>query len=212
MKFERTETMGWQNAIYGARNPMNSWDRSDTKNFSPQGVPLEIGENDLKLLKTLAVSGNDHSKWLRMIHVQVQITAPIYWWKEMDTYKVGTVANSTSTMHKILSAPITQECFEIELSDRTVEHLETLRTLVLSCKNSGAEATSKNFWKQLIAELPQGFLQSRMWDTNYQVLRTIAHSQRKTHKLTEWRNDFFDWMRTLPFAEDFIFSDRESSK
>lgn len=209
MKFERTEVMGMFNALYGMRNPMNSWNKRDSYRSSRESDFFHsncvIGENDLKLGKTLVGAGSPHGKFARMIHVQVQITAPIYWWKEMDTYKIGTTANSTSTMHKLLSQPITNECFENPVWQGTLERLEDLRQTAVDLKNENNEAW-KVYWKDLVNELPMGWLQTRMWDTNYAVLRNIVR-QRANHKLTEW-HQFVDWVKTLPYANELIFAEK----
>lgn len=205
MKFERTEVSGMANAIHGMRNPMNSWHRGDSKK-SADG--FELGPNDLELAQRLIKAGPVHSKFLRQIFVSVQITAPLYWWKEMDTYKVGTVANSTSTMHKLTSKPITQDCFEYPIFEPTLEHLETLRKNSLDHEWFD-EDKRKEFWKQLVVELPEGWLQTRMWSCNYEVLRNILR-WRKNHKLTEWKDDFINWMKSLPYANELIFLEDSS--
>lgn len=202
MKFERTKVMGVENALYGMRNPMNSWSKGDS--ISDMAGTTIIGTNDLKLASTLVKSGTEHGKFARMIHVQVQITAPIYWWKEMDTYKIGTTANSTSTMHKLLSQPIINECFENPIWQETLERLEDLRQTAVDLKNENNDAW-KDYWKDLVNELPMGWLQTRMWDTNYSVLRNIVR-QRANHKLTEW-HQFVDWVKSLQYANELIFAE-----
>ena len=180
-----------------------------------------IGPNDMKLAKALIQGGPEHRKFLRQIFVSVDITAPLYWWKQFDTYKIGTVANSTSTMHKLTSKPITLDCFEIDdfnqdleyyatnttgmLSDLIIEQLEFLRQKYLETKD-------KRYWKQLVRWLPQGWLQTRTWTANYEVIRTIVH-QRQMHKLNQWsglddpsKSNFIKWAKTLPYADEFIFN------
>lgn len=209
MKFERTKVMGIENALYGMRNPMNSWSKTDSYKCHEAsdlfGNECVIGANDLKLASTLVKAGSPHGKFARMIHVQVQITAPIYWWKEMDTYKIGTTANSTSTMHKLLSQPITNECFENPVWQGTLERLESLRQMAINFKNENNDAW-KDYWKDLVNELPMGWLQTRMWDANYAILRNIAY-WRKDHKLTEW-HEFVAWVKSLPYADELIFAEK----
>ena len=180
-----------------------------------------IGPNDMDLAKRLIAGGTEHRKFLRQIMVSVDITAPLYWWKEFDTYKVGTTANSTSTMHKLASTPITLDCFEIDdydpnfiiytfnigdndvdytvngLSETFIEHLERLRIKYNETKD-------KRYWKELIRWLPNGWLQTRTVTMNYENLRSMYH-QREHHKLTEWHS-FCDWVKELPYAEDFIIN------
>ena len=201
IKIENTAVYGWEAAIRGARNPMNSWDMSDTTDgWDENGADVIIGPNDKKLLQSLANAGPDHGKFLRMITVSLDITAPLYWWKEFDTYKVGTVANSCSTMHKIHAK-------EFALEDFSHEHLtplalHTLETVVDMLNNYRADFTltkSKDDWWQLIQLLPSSYNQRRTVLLNYQVLKAMYHA-RKNHKLDEWR-DFCDWVETLPYAE-----------
>jgi len=218
MKFEKTEVFGFEAALRGMRNPKNSWNRSDSYNDNILG--FVIGEKDMKLAQSLIQGGPVHSKFLRYIHVQVDITAPLYWWKEYDTYKVGTVANSTSTMHKLAETPITPECFELDdfdeewfnsteiepacdmwLSDNFIYFLESLRQKYLKTKD-------KRYWKELIRWLPEGWLQTRTVDLNYEVLRNI-YKWRKNHKLTEWSISFVNWIKTLPYSKEFILFDNE---
>lgn len=201
---EEIEVFGWEAAIRGMRNPMNSWDKSDSSwefvedpsIINPNDeVKFVIGENDLGLMRQLVKAGNDHSKFLRMITVTCDITAPLYWWKEFDTYKVGTVANSCSTMHKLTSKSIKLSDFSIDkfymnkedrfLEDyfaKTVTDCEILRLRFLETKD-------KRYWRGLIQLLPQSYNQKRTVQLNYQVLLNMYHA-RKNHKLDEWR-DFF---------------------
>lgn len=207
IKIENVDVYGWEAAIRGMRNPMNSWEKSDSA-FSIYDYPqcYVIGDNDLKLMRNLAKAGPDHGKFLRMINVTCDITAPLYWWKEFDTYKVGTVANSCSTMHKIAEKKFTLEDFSCEhlIEDdevmgawksslnRTIADLNTARELFL-------ENNDKKYWWQMIQLLPASFNQKRTVQLNYQVLRNIYHA-RKEHKLDEWRY-FCEWLETLPYSE-----------
>ena len=201
--FENTTVMNMKNAMLGARNPMNSWDRSDSKEL-PDGT-FQFGPKDMDLAKRLIKSGSDHRKFMRQIFVSVNITAPLYWWKEYDTYKVATTANSTSTMHKIHAKPIELSDFShdhlTEESERylsaIVEYLESVRQRYMATKD-------KPYWYDLIQLLPESYNQMRTCTLSYENLRNIAHS-RAGHKLDEWRVGFMDWMHTLPYADDLIF-------
>ena len=201
IKIENVEIFGWEAAIRGMRNPMNSWDKSD----SVIGFGWEpfIGDNDLELMKKLVKAGTDHSKFMRMINVTFDITAPLYWWKEFDTYKVGTVRNSCSTMHKVTSKEFTLDDFSHEqLTDSaieqwlepTIEGLNTARRMYIE-KNGKSKAA----WWQIIQLLPSSYNQRATIQLNYAVLRNIYHS-RKNHKLDEWI-DFCKWIETLPYSE-----------
>ena len=211
MKFENTAVYNIYNAILGARNPMNSWDKSDSvfKGYNGKIENTSIGKNDLELMQKLIKAGSEHRKFLRQIFVSVDITAPLYFFKELDTYKVGTVANSTSTMHKLASTPITLDCFEmgdftpfidnfkIDLSWRTVvSYLEQLR-------QKYNETKDKRYWKELIRLLPESWLQKRTVTVSYENILNM-YRQRKNHKLTEWSKSFCDWVKTLPYAEELI--------
>ena len=209
MKFENTEVWGFKHALRGMRNPLESWDKSDTfingncgtdcscENCS-QTEGIEIGERDLFLMQKLIKAGSEHRKFLRQIFVAVDITAPLYWWKEFDTYKIGTVSNSTSTMHKLASTPITIDCFENGemIYSFTIAELETNRLKYLETKD-------KNEWKRLIVNLPESWLQKRTITMNYENILNM-YRQRKNHKLTEWSKSFCDWVKTLPYAEELI--------
>ena len=213
MKFEHTEVYGFKNALRGMRNPLESWAKNDTEEENGRVV---IGENDLRLAGRLILSGSEHRKFMRQIFVSVDITAPLYSWKEFDTYKVGTVANSTSTMHKIASAPITRECFEIDdyapnldydgkklgdVMDKHIEFLERMRVKYLETKD-------KAYWKELIRWLPSSWLQTRTVTMSYEnLLAMCSKGQRRFHKLTEWSAAFIGWARTLPYAQELIFID-----
>lgn len=207
LKISNSEVYGWEAAIRGMRNPMNSWDKSDTEyNTVISGIganPVEVGPNDLDLMKRLLNAGNDHSKFMRMITVTVDITAPLYWWKEFDTYKVGTVANSCSTMHKIHAKEFTLEDFSHEhLSNDKNAGLGVLLT-VIDALNLNRElfisSKDKSFWHNMIQLLPSSYNQKRTVQLNYAVLRNIYHS-RRNHKLDEWHT-FCDFIKTLPYSE-----------
>ena len=190
--------MNFENAIRGARNPLESWAKSDS--YINDSGEFVFGENDFSLAKRLCVAGNDHRKFMRQIFVSVDITAPIYWWKEQETYKVGTVSNSTSTMHRLTSTPITVDCFELSDYSREdkaflnqIEHLEEMRKIYTILKD-------KKIWKALIEQLPESWLQTRTCTMNYENLINMYHA-RKNHKLTEWRVDFCNWVESLPYSE-----------
>ena len=197
IKIENIDVYGWEAAIRGARNPMNSWDRMDS---GYNNGKFEIGENDYKLLKNLTIAGPEHRKWNRMVTVTMDITAPLYFFKEYDTYKVGTVANSCSTMHKI-------QAKEFTLDDFSHEHLEEypkwLLSEVISELNENREdfnrTKDKDYWWQMIQLLPTSYNQKRTVHLNYEVLGTIYH-QRRHHKLDEW-HVFCDTLETLPYSE-----------
>ena len=197
IKIENIDVYGFETAIRGARNPMNSWDRMDSCYNNGE---FEIGENDYKLLKNLTIAGPEHRKWNRMVTVTMDITAPLYWWKEYDTYKVGTVANSCSTMHKI-------QAKEFELDDFSHEHLglypKWLLSEVISKLNENREGFNKtkdkDYWWNMIQLLPTSYNQKRTVHLNYEVLGTIYH-QRRHHKLDEWV-EFCDTIKTLPYSE-----------
>lgn len=224
IKFENTEVLGWESAIRGMRNPMNSWEKSDS-GWNPDWprdnyifvdedtddyYELAIGPNDQKLMTALRNAGTDHRKFMRMITVYVDITAPLYWWKEFDTYKVGTVANSCSTMHKIADKEFTLEDFSCEhlisdeaipcrvysaksMMEATVNNLNTFRKLYL-------ETQDKKYWWQMIQLLPSSYNQRRTVMLNYEVIANIYKS-RKNHKLDEWSFGFIEWILSLPYSE-----------
>lgn len=207
IKIDEVETYGWQAAIRGMRNPKNSWDKSDTtqccgcdKDCASFNNKLCVGNVDLKLMETLGAAGTDHGKYLRMITVTADITAPLYWWKEYDTYKVGTVANSCSTMHKI-------QAKEFVLSDFSTEHLSATNLIVLSmvidamnnARLDFLQRKDKKDWWQMIQMLPTCYNQKRTVQLNYAVLKNMYHS-RQNHKLDEWR-EFCKWVETLPYSQ-----------
>ena len=201
LKLERTSVMNLENAIRGARNPMNSWAKSDSA-YDEKGNYI-LGENDLTLAKKLCRAGSDHRKFVRQILVSVDITAPLYWWKEFDTYKVATVANSTSTMHKIHAKPFELSDFSADkLSDGAlaafrayIDYMETTRLRFVGTKD-------KRDWYDLIQLLPSSYNQLRTVTMNYETLVNIYYA-RRAHKLDEW-HVFCDWIRTLPYADDLI--------
>ena len=231
IKFENTEVMNFEGALRGMRNPLNSWDNADSvfgidcdlcngecsRRYVEGAGCFEIGANDLDLARRLIKAGSDHRKFLRQIFVSVDITAPLYWWKEFDTYKVGTVANSCSTMHKIHSKPIEVSDFSFDnitidfnsgdsddnlafliLFNRVVENCETLRRRYVETKD-------KKYWRALIQLLPESYNQKRTVTLNYETLRNIRGS-RKSHKLDEWSVGFMEWIDSLPYAEELIKS------
>lgn len=238
LKIENTEVLGWEHAIRGMRNPMNSWEKSDTKwetRFSDDRImttdekfmsdsKLKIGPNDHQLMTQLRNAGTDHRKFMRMVTVYLDITAPLYWWKEFDTYKVGTVANSCSTMHKIAAKEFTLEDFScehllsgwtgndkngecvifpgpIECLENVVIMLNRVRDsyLIASKTESKTGLSAKDIWWQMIQLLPSSYNQKRTVMLNYEVLANIYKS-RRNHKLDEWR-DFCEWIKTLPYSE-----------
>lgn len=222
IKFENTEVMGWEAVIRGMRNPMNSWEKSDSgicfdtvachtcradRNHCKSRIENKefvVGYNDMNLMTRLRNAGTDHRKFMRMIAVYVDITAPLYWWKEFDTYKVGTVANSYSTMHKIAEKEFTIEDFSCEhLENSWLVHLkETIKLL-----NEARDAyhwcntdAKKEWWWQMIQLLPSSYNQKRTVMLNYEVLANIYKS-RNNHKLDEWSVGFMDWIKSLPYSE-----------
>ena len=243
IKLENTEVLGWEHAIRGMRNPLNSWEKSDSEfirdpDYGCSGnCPCEdidghcdccfIGSNDLDLMKRLRNAGTDHRKFMRMITVYVDITAPLYWWKEFDTYKVGTVANSCSTMHKIhdkeftlddfscehlfkeddvggmyYSATAEEEFTSMDVLKVIIEALNTYRKTYIAVKAdtvSDYDHTSKEYWWQMIQLLPTSYNQKRTVMLNYEVLANIYKS-RLNHKLDEWHT-FCDWIESLPYSE-----------
>ena len=220
IKIEETEVNGWKAAILGMRNPMNSHDKSDTL-YIPfshcdeendleiaklcGGVAPIIGKNDLALMEKLSKAGTDHAKFLRFITVTADITAPLYWWKEFDTYKVGTVANSCSTMHKIADKAFTIDDFSHEHLNHTsmkilkdiIDRLNVCRRVYNDVKGSKGD---KEVWWQMIQLLPSSYNQKRTVLLNYQVLKNMYHA-RKKHKLDEWHN-FCRWCETLPYFKE----------
>ncbi len=204
---ERTSVMNLDNAIRGARNPMNSWDRMDS--FYSEDGTFILGPNDKNLALRLRKAGSDHRKFVRQIFVSVDITAPLYWWKEYDTYKVATVANSCSTMHKIAGKPFSMEDFSCDhmtaptaaFMESVVQRLEQIRQRYLETKN-------KEDWYDMIQLLPSSYNQMRTCSFNYETLINIYFA-RKDHKLAEWHT-FCDWVRTLPYAQELILGETDT--
>ena len=223
MKFLHTEAWGFEHAIRGMRNPLESWDKSDSgykyavdfEDKTEEKV-FVVGKNDLQLMQKLIRAGSEHRKFMRQIFVSVDVTAPLYWWKEFDTYKVGTVANSTSTMHKLASTPITRDCFEMDdynLIEFDIDgeidfHSETLWDNVIYflevLREKYNETKDKRYWKELIRLLPESWLQTRTVTLNYENLLSMIR-QRSHHKLREWSVDFISWVKCLPYAEELLF-------
>lgn len=230
MKFENTEVFNFEGAIRGMRNPKESWSKSDSfincGELATDDYPYAdyvIGKKDLELMQTLILAGSEHRKFMRQIFVSVDITAPLYWWKEFDTYKVGTVANSTSTMHKLASTPIKMDCFEMDdfeyvncpkskndidsptfSGDMWIKLLDYLERL----RQKYNETKDKRYWKELIRLLPESWLQTRTVTMNYEnLLNMCSKGQRRFHKLTEWSESFINWARSLPYAQELIFID-----
>lgn len=282
MQFENTKVYNFEGAFRGLRNPMNSWNKSDSyfgltdiyntdsltdvidswiqyenigrseRNLEPYGLDMVnsneyydkcdeynewlaiqgilashddicevafLGPNDLHLAQRLILAGSEHAKFTRQIFISVDITAPIYFFKEFDTYKVGTTANSTSTMHKLTSAPITREMFEWDKGDDLIiasgtaphsdgweftfdDYIEDVVDICEKLRQKYLETNDKRYWRALIQYLPQSFLQTRTWTADYAVLRNI-YKQRRSHRLKEW-HEFCNWIKTLPYAEDLI--------
>ena len=211
IKIENVEVVGWEHAIRGMRNPKNSWDKSDSE-FIPWDISdFNIGNNDLKLMTALRDAGTDHRKYMRMITVYLDITAPLYWWKEFDTYKVGTVANSCSTMHKIHAKEFTMDDFSNDHLvlwdvDNNVHIpmgcLQDTINVLNACREKYLETKDKMYWWQMIQLLPSSYNQKRTVMLNYEVLANMYKS-RKAHKLDEWIN-FCEWIEQLPYSELII--------
>jgi hypothetical protein len=225
MKVTNIWTGNWENALRGMRHPMESYAKSDSymdtsvewgsSNFYNVEQNFKIGPNDIDLAQRLIKAGSPHDKFLRQIFVSMDITAPLYFWKEMDQYRVGCTTNSTSTMHKLATTPITINCFEIDdydkewfdstgteascdtwIKDNIIYFLESLRQKYLETKDI-------RYWKELIRWLPESWLQTRTWTADYSVVRSII-KQRENHKLSEWKT-FIDYCKTLPYSQQFLF-------
>lgn len=229
IRIENSEVLGWEPAIRGMRNPLNSWEKSDTLflriDFCDEGEDYELAKmcgghapiiknNDLDLMFRLRNAGTDHRKFMRMIAVYVDITAPLYWWKEFDTYKVGTVANSCSTMHKIQAKRFEREDFSIEhLGNWDEQHWMVCMDNVIASLNAARErfieTNDKRYWWQMIQLLPSSYNQKRTVMLNYEVLANIYKS-RRNHKLDEW-HDFCCWIEALPYSE-LITSEKENER
>lgn len=198
---DRTQVMNIEGAIRGARNPMNSWHLSDS--YTDDNGVFHLGETDLDLGHRLATAGSDHRKFLRQIFVSVDVRAPIYWWKEFDTYKVGTVANSTSTMHKIHAKSFETADFSTDhLSEGGLAALEHMMEYLEDCRVRFNETKDKNAWYDIISLLPSSYEQTRTVTMNYENLINIYYA-RRNHKLDEWHT-FCDWIKSLPHAEEWI--------
>ncbi len=203
LELKNTSVMNLENAIRGARNPMNSWARSDSA-YDENGNYI-LGENDLSLAMRLCKSGSDHRKFIRQIFVSVDILAPLYWWKEFDTYKVGTVANSTSTMHKIQAKAFAREDFSCDhMTDTALAALDTLIAVLEDRRQKFLETKDKTYWYDMIQLLPSSYQQLRTVTLNYEVLVNIYYA-RRNHKLDEW-HALCAWIETLPYAKEMILS------
>ena len=245
LKFEKTEVFNIEGAIRGMRNPLASWGKSDSQKaywngiwntqddsirdyISDFGVNYDIGDDDMHLAQRLIKGGAEHRKFLRQIFVSVDITAPLYWWKEFDTYKVSVTANSTSTMHKLASTPITLDCFETDDYDpnlscaedpeREMDDLNNISTftedLIMVLENLRQKylaTKDMRYWKELVRWLPESWLQTRTVTMDYENLRSM-YFQRKGHKLTEWRDAFIQWVESLPYAKELICYDPRKEK
>lgn len=205
IKIEKARVMNLEGAIRGARNPMNSWNRSDSR-YDSDGNYI-LGENDLGLAIRLCRAGSDHRKFIRQILVSVDITAPLYWWKEFDTYKVATVANSTSTMHKIHSKPFEADDFSNDhMSDAALGALDTLMGFLEQQRLKFVETKDKSYWYDIIQLLPESYNQKRTITMNYENLLNMYYA-RKNHKLDEWHT-YCDWILSLPYTKELFL--RES--
>ena len=201
LKVENLEAMNFLNAIRGARNPMNSWSRLDS--YIDENGYFVMGENDMSLATRLCKAGSDHRKFLRQIFVTMDITAPLYWWKEFDTYKVATVANSTSTMHKIHSQSFELSQFSCDrLSEKSLERFESYMAYLEELRLNYVETKDKSVWYELIQMLPTNYNQMRTCTMNYETLINI-YNARKNHKLDEW-HVLCDAIKSLPYAKELI--------
>lgn len=201
LKLERTQVMNFENAMRGARNPMNSWNRMDST-YDENG-DFVFGENDLGLAKRLVQAGTDHRKFIRQIFVSVDITAPLYWWKEYDTYKVGTVANSTSTMHKIASKPFERADFSCDrMDEETLTQMDQVIAYLESLRLRYLENKDKQLWYDIIQFLPSSYNQMRTCTFNYENVLNMYFA-RRYHKLDEW-HVFCAWVEELPYMKEFL--------
>ena len=204
IKLEHSAVMNLENAMRGARNPLNSWARSDS--YYDETGNYVLGENDLGLAKKLRKAGSDHRKYMRQIFVSVDITAPLYWWKEYDTYKVATVANSTSTMHKIHSKPFTRADFSHDhMSEEALAALDSMIGVLEQLRLRFVETKDKQAWYSMIQLLPESYEQLRTCTFNYETLVHIYFA-RRDHKLEEWHR-FCDWILELPYAKELILGE-----
>ena len=226
MKFDKTEVFGIESATRGMRNPLESWHKSDSY-WGNNEYSLEsyvLGENDISLMQKLIKAGTEHRKFMRQIFISVDITAPLYWWKEFETYKVGVTANSTSTMHKLTSKPITVDCFEMGDFDSGVyvynvdnEQVTTqefwkqhLIPYLEELRKQYNETKDKRYWKELVRLLPESWVQTRTVTMNYENVRTMI-KHRSNHKLIEWARDFIEWAKTLPYSGELLFFNQNAS-
>ena len=206
IKLEKISVMNIENAMRGARNPLNSWDKSDS--YYAEDGSYVLGEADLSLARRLCSAGSDHRKFIRQIFVSVDITAPLYWWKEFDTYKVGTVANSTSTMHKIQAKAFDRDDFSHDrLTDAGLSALDSLIVYLEDCRVKFNETKDRAYWHDMIQLLPSSYNQMRTVTLNYENLANIYYA-RRSHKLAEWHT-FCDMILTLPYAKDMIATKNE---
>ena len=204
IKLEHSAVMNLENAMRGARNPLNSWARSDS--YYDETGNYVLGENDLGLANRLRKAGSDHRKYMRQIFVSVDITAPLYWWKEYDTYKVATVANSTSTMHKIHSKPFTRADFSHDhMSEEALAALDSMIGVLEQLRLRFVETKDKQAWYSMIQLLPESYEQLRTCTFNYETLVHIYFA-RRDHKLEEWHR-FCDWILELPYAKELILGE-----
>lgn len=214
MKFENTEVFNFDGALRGMRNPMNSWDRSDSYQGRYRYI---IGENDLKLAQTLIKAGSEHRKFMRQIFVSVDITAPLYWWSEYDTYKIGTAANSCSKMHKIHSKEFFRNDFSFdELNKKSLIFLDTIIAKLEELRLKYIETKDKQYWYAIIQLLPSSYNQKRTVTMTYENVFNMIH-QRMNHKLNEWsgkddssKPNFISWAKKLPYAEELLFIEKEN--
>ena len=228
MRFENTEVYGFKNALRGMRNPMNSWDKSDSKSVYPatidgkddlNGHHYLIGENDMRLAQQLIRAGSEHRKFMRQIFVSVDIVAPLFWWKEFDTYKVGTVRNSCSTMHKIHVKSFEKDDFTHigidKVGDITKKTLDIVLETLEYCRTKFNETKEKKYWRAIIELLPDGYNMMATITFSYEnLLSMCSKGQRRFHKQNEWsgidypnEENFISWTRTLPYAQELIFID-----
>ena len=216
MKLENLKTFNFEGAFRGMRNPMNSWNKSDSIFTNDKTI---LGENDLRLARRLIRVGGEHRKFLRQIFISFDLTAPLYFWKEFDTYKIGTTANSTSTMHKLASTPITEECFELENLDMVISSGKNIdgeyefcfydyfEDVMIACEELRVRynhTKDKRYWKALIQLLPESWLQTRTITMNYENVFNIIH-QRSNHKLSEW-NWLVEEFKQLPYSYELLYS------
>ncbi|MGN1421652.1 MAG: hypothetical protein ACI4XC_09070 [Eubacterium sp.] len=206
IKLERTGVMNFDNAVRGARNPMNSWGRYDS--YYDEKGNFVFGENDLSLAKRLCKAGTDHRKFVRMIFVTVDVTAPMYWWKEYDTYKVATVANSTSTMHKITSKPFELSDFSVDkMNEDGIKAMEAVIDTLEDLRQKYLETKDKELWYTIIQLLPSSYNQMRTCTINYETLCNIYYA-RRNHKLDEW-HIYCDWIEELPYFKELFINEDE---